>query len=388
MLTPQFALALYDGHCIAGTWNQALYMTIMDDDDFGTDADFLAALAAHEAQTTAKPKIVQPTPQRLDKAPPVANGDPSAPKVVQPTPQALPSKGTGSSILVSPRQKGNPILTNLRSLPWEYSDIPADYLLGATTCALFLSLKYHRLHPDYIYTRIRNLKNAYSLRIILTMVDIPAHEEPLKELSKTSLVNNVIIILCWSAAEAARYLELYKSYEHANFSAIKEQRGTTYADRMVDFCTVPRSVNKSDVVSLVSAFGSIRAAVNARMEEVVVIGGWGEKKVRNWEAAVASPFRNKQAKRRRNEDGDSVAAIPLSRVPLRESSSMGIGLSRKASSATPIPASALAAAADTTGSDKGKEKEDVTQFQLWGDSDDDDAEEAMAEVAAAMGTDT
>ena len=82
----------------------------------------------------------------------------NAPKVQQPKPQALPSRSGPSSILVSPRQKGNPILNSVRSVAWEYSDIPADYVVGATTCALFLSLKYHRLHPEYIYNRIRDLK--------------------------------------------------------------------------------------------------------------------------------------------------------------------------------------------------------------------------------------
>jgi len=121
------------------------------DDDFGADADFLAALAASESSSArpapapARPRIQQPTPQkiqqpipqRLDRAPP-AQASASGPKVVQPTPQALPARSSGTSILVSPRQKGNPVLASLKSLPWEYSDIPADYGLGATTCALFL----------------------------------------------------------------------------------------------------------------------------------------------------------------------------------------------------------------------------------------------------------
>jgi DNA excision repair protein ERCC-1 len=123
-------------------------------DDFDDD-DFLAALEAADAvasrrqqqqpvpariQQPTPQKIQQPTPQRLDKAPP--SNAPSA-KVVQPTPQALPQRAsTGSSILVSPRQRGNPVLASLRSLPWEYSDIPADYGLGVTTCALFLRYVY------------------------------------------------------------------------------------------------------------------------------------------------------------------------------------------------------------------------------------------------------
>lgn len=140
---------------------------VMDDDDFGADDDFIQALAGVDAgpSRSARPqpqqqqqaqaqrvaaggassriqqptpqRIQQPTPQRVDKAPPpAANG--GAAKIVQPTPQALPSKSSGSSILVSPRQKSNPVLEWIKSVPWEYSDIPADYVLGLTTCALFL----------------------------------------------------------------------------------------------------------------------------------------------------------------------------------------------------------------------------------------------------------
>lgn len=83
-------------------------------------------------------KVVQPTPQRLDKAAPPRATASGEGRVVQPTPQALPQRSSGSNILVSPRQKGNPVLQCIKSVPWEYSDIPADYGLGLTTCALFL----------------------------------------------------------------------------------------------------------------------------------------------------------------------------------------------------------------------------------------------------------
>ena len=82
-------------------------------------------------------KIVQPTPHRLDKAPPPP-ATAGEGRVVQPTPQALPQRSSGSSILVSPRQKGNPVLQCIKNVPWEFSDIPGDYGLGPTTCALFL----------------------------------------------------------------------------------------------------------------------------------------------------------------------------------------------------------------------------------------------------------
>lgn len=229
---------------------------------------------------------------------PSTTATPNAPKVQQPKPQALPSRSGPSSILVSPRQKGNPILNNVKSTAWEYADIPADYVLGATTCALFLSLKYHRLHPEYIYNRIRDLKGQYDLRIVLTMVDVENHEDSLRELSKTSLVNNVTIMLCWSAQEAGRYLELFKTFEHAAPTSIRAKQSSTYSESMVEFITVPRGINKTDAVGLVSNFGSIRTAINAGPEEIGLIAGWGDKKVQRWCNAVKEPFRVKKAARR------------------------------------------------------------------------------------------
>lgn len=257
------------------------------DDDIVDDAD-LAALdpagsnARHGAASVARPS---------------GNATDTSKKVQQPKPQAIARQGA-SSILVNNRQKGNPVLNNIKSMPWEFVDTPADFVLGATTCALFLSLKYHRLHPEYVYSRIKALGGKFNLRILLVMVDIQNHEEPLKELSKTSLINNVTIILTWSAQEAGRYLELYKSYEHAAPTGIKAHQSTSYSDQLIEFVTVPRSINKTDAVGLVSNFGSIRTAVNARPEEIALIAGWGEKKVQRWCQVVREPFRiQKTAKR-------------------------------------------------------------------------------------------
>ncbi|KAJ4134926.1 ssDNA endonuclease and repair protein rad10 [Fusarium equiseti] len=344
------------------------------DDDYGADDELLAAMAAADPTPVARPtpaKIQQPTPQRLDKAPPSAS---SAGKVVQPTPQALPQKQSGSTILVSPRQRGNPVLTSIRSMPWEYSDIPADYVLGLGTCALFLSLKYHRLHPEYIYTRIRNLQGKYNLRILLTMVDIPNHEASLKELSKTSLINNVTLILCWSAAEAARYIELYKSYENATFGAIKGQQPSSYGEKLVEFVTVPRSLNKSDAVAVVSNFGSLRNAINADAEQLGMLNGWGGIKVKKWVNAVDEPFRVKKAAKRGAEASERSArldqALPLSRVPLRD---MPAATAAVASSSRQTPAEA---------SSEKPNDQAPKQFQFMDDTDDEDDEEAM--LAAAI----
>lgn len=137
-------------------------------DEYGADDALEAAMAAADptpvarrpAPAPSRPKIQQPTPQRLDKAPPTAAA--SAGKVVQPTPQALPPRQGASNILVSPRQRGNPVLTHIKSMPWEYSDIPADYVLGTTTCALFLryTIRFAEQLISYILIRSTAVSNT------------------------------------------------------------------------------------------------------------------------------------------------------------------------------------------------------------------------------------
>lgn len=250
-------------------------------------------------------------------APSPAGAAPSRPAVQQLRPEVIAARGT-SSILYSIRQKGNPVLDGIKQHQKEIADIPADYQLGNTTCALFLSLKYHRLHPEYIYKRIQDFHGKYNLRIILVLVDITNHEASLKELSKTSLINNVTLIVCWSAAEAGRYLDLYKTYEHASPTMIKGIQSTAHSDKLIDFITVPRSVNKTDALCLVSNFGSIRTAVNARPEEILLLQGWGQTKVKAWYQAVNEPLRNRKAQKRGiTRENTEMTQPSISREPTR-----------------------------------------------------------------------
>lgn len=52
--------------------------------------------------------------------------------------------------------------------------------MGKTTCALFLSLKYHNLKPDYIHERLKLLGKSYELRVLLVLVDMQVHDTLIK----------------------------------------------------------------------------------------------------------------------------------------------------------------------------------------------------------------
>ncbi|KAK9333837.1 restriction endonuclease type II-like protein [Lipomyces starkeyi] len=209
----------------------------------------------------------------------------------QPVPRKVTNASSSlGSIVVSPRQKGNPVLNYIRNVPWEYGDIVPDYLVDPTIAVLFLSLKYHRLHPEYIYNRITKMAKNFRVRILLTVVDIENHEESIKELTKTGVVNNLVVILSWSAQEAGHYISLFGALKSAPPTAIQASQKEDYSIRIVDLLTSIRGVNKNDAASLISTFGSLKNAVNDGGKTISDIGGWGDAKVRRFRVAFTEPF--------------------------------------------------------------------------------------------------
>ena len=71
------------------------------------------------------------------------------------------------SIHVSTRQKGNPLLKSLRKVPWEFVEgLQPDYVLGSSCVALYLSVRYHTLQPDYIHERLKELFRYHKIKLI------------------------------------------------------------------------------------------------------------------------------------------------------------------------------------------------------------------------------
>ena len=75
----------------------------------------------------------------------------------------------------------NPVLKLVCNVPWRVdADIVPDYVLGKTTCAVYLSLRYHTLHPNYVHQRIRQVGRSFTLRLLLVLVDVEDNERPIQ----------------------------------------------------------------------------------------------------------------------------------------------------------------------------------------------------------------
>ncbi|XP_073019566.1 DNA excision repair protein ERCC-1 [Primulina eburnea] len=194
-------------------------------------------------------------------------------------------------ILVSHRQTGNPLLKHIRNVRWAFADIVCDYLLGQSSCALYLSLRYHLLHPDYLYFRIRELQKNFKLRVVLCHVDVEDVVKPLLEVTKTALLHDCTLLCGWSLEECGRYLETIKVYENKPADLIQGQMDMDYLSRLNHAITAVRHVNKTDVITLGSTFGSLSHIMDASMEDLARCPGIGERKVKRLYDTFHEPFK-------------------------------------------------------------------------------------------------
>uniref|UniRef100_A0ACD5TJ24 Uncharacterized protein n=1 Tax=Avena sativa TaxID=4498 RepID=A0ACD5TJ24_AVESA len=209
-------------------------------------------------------------------SPPPAPPQPSTaprPPVAGPSTAASQSK---NAILVSNRQKGNPLLKHIRNARWTFADIVPDYVIGQSSCALYISLRYHLLHPDYLYYRIRELQKNFKLRVILCHIDIEDVVKPLHEVTRTSLLHDCTLLCGWSLEECGRYLETIKVFENKPADSIREHTDSDYLSRFTHALTSIRRVNKTDVITLGSSFGSLSRIMDASMEELARCPGIGK----------------------------------------------------------------------------------------------------------------
>jgi DNA excision repair protein ERCC-1 len=206
---------------------------------------------------------------------------------------------------VSTRQRGNPVLNHIRNVPYQLSQMVPDYIFAPTRCALFLSIRYHNLHPQYIHRRIAELKSDFDLRVLLCHVDIDDNANVLLFLNDLCVQNNLTLILAWSEEEAARYLETFKAFDGKDASLIQKREHTNYIDQMSHVLGSVRSVNKTDSSQLLAQFGTWRNLVGASVEELSVCPGVGVKKVRRLYEAFRRPFSKEGAKRRKEREREA-----------------------------------------------------------------------------------
>jgi DNA repair protein Rad10 len=110
-------------------------------------------------------------------------------------------------LLVSSTQSGNPVLRNIYNVRWSFSSVVPDFSLSASSCVIFLSARFHVLHPEYLHSRIQQMRNNLNFCFVLCIVDMEDSVNVLCDINKTSTVQDCTLVCSWSLEESARYLE-------------------------------------------------------------------------------------------------------------------------------------------------------------------------------------
>lgn len=143
------------------------------------------------------------------------------------------------------------------------------------------------------------LARLYVLRVLLVLVDVDDYHDVLRELNRSAILNDYTLMLAWGFEEAARYLETYKAFENKPPDLIREKVTDDYNAKATDTLTQIRSVNKTDVITLLSTFGSIEGIAKATSDQLAMCPGFGEQKVKRLQQAFTTPFVVKDRSKRR-----------------------------------------------------------------------------------------
>ncbi|KAG0683353.1 ssDNA endonuclease and repair protein rad10 [Pichia californica] len=198
---------------------------------------------------------------------------------------------TFNQIQVSKSQMGNPLLEYLNVYQMNSKIKDVDYVVNSKCVVLFLSLRYHKLHPEYIYNKLKkvtyNLEDT--LRVLLLYVDIEDFQDTVRELDKLCLFNKLTLILAWTNEQCATYLQNLKYVEKEASKQIIQGSRTKdedvianegkYLERVMNTVSSIKSVSQSDAKRLLIKYGSVRGIIEANADELPDIQGLGQLKV-------------------------------------------------------------------------------------------------------------
>lgn len=60
---------------------------------------------------------------------------------------------------------------------------------------------YHKLHPEYVHTRLRDIGRGYKVRVLLVLIDMRDCDDALRELSRVAIAKGLSLLIASSEKE-------------------------------------------------------------------------------------------------------------------------------------------------------------------------------------------
>jgi Helix-hairpin-helix domain len=133
-------------------------------------------------------------------------------------------------------------------------------------------------------------------------------------------------------------------FEHKPPDVIKERISDDYLSQLNNVLTSVRGVNKTDVMTLTSNFGSLKRIAQAGPDEMSLLPGFGEVKVKRLREAFSQPFRT----------GSSTGTVGDARTMRSRKAAAAL---RAAEAGEELPDTLLDLERETSSSSKGKQRQ-------------------------------
>ena len=211
-------------------------------------------------------------------------------------------------VVAAPAQRGNPLWGHVRSCSYRFAEAEsdmrgADYILGAGTAGLFVSLRFHLLNPTYVSQRLAGVRGRWARVLLFVYADAPrqAVVGALDGVQLAAVSGGATTLVAWSWEEVARYIEAARCLDGRSAALIRDRRPDKSGKRHrltdaaddIDFALRPLrpTVNATDVRLLLATMGTLQSVAEAPRAAWAGVRGMGPQKVALLQHAMRDPFR-------------------------------------------------------------------------------------------------
>eukprot|EP00834_Sanchytrium_tribonematis_P002121 NODE_59_length_28102_cov_0.971110.p18 type:complete len:197 gc:universal NODE_59_length_28102_cov_0.971110:26154-25564(-) len=195
------------------------------------------------------------------------------------------------SIQVHRLQEQNPILKHILQVQYNFvDDITIDFIPNNHTGVYFLSIQYHRLHPEFIEKKLKEFQ-PHKLKILLVQLDVQDYSATLKELYLLTIQHNFRLMFGADIMECANVLESFSIFANKGEEFILPKSNYDYLEQVQKTLTSIKGVNKSDALTLITKFKSIKNFSKATKEDLIDCPGIADTKMKRIFAILNSKIK-------------------------------------------------------------------------------------------------
>lgn len=104
-------------------------------------------------------------------------------------------------------------------------------------------------------------------------------------------MHNFTLVCSWSEEDAAKYLDLFVTMDGKPPDLITAKIDSDDISKITAALTEIKSVNKTDVMTLVLNYGSLKKIIHANGDQIALLPGFGTSKTKRLMDAFDAPFK-------------------------------------------------------------------------------------------------